>query len=347
MAITTSELDAILRALPWPVAVVGADARIAATNAPLDAILGEHPVGRHHITAFRQPALLDAIARARQTGEAQQTRYFGRDGDRDVTWAVQVAPELGRMIVSFEDLSAAEDAIQMRRDFVANVSHELRTPLTALLGFIETLQGPARDDAAARARFLELMAGEAQRMTSLIDDLLSLSRVEENERLRPTAPVDLHAMFASVEEVMGPRAQAAGVELKFDLPRDLPKVPGDADQLRQVFTNLVENALKYAASGGEVLICGNPEQHHRRLRGPGVLLQVRDRGEGIDAHHLPRLTERFYRIDGHRSRAVGGTGLGLAIVKHIVNRHRGRFRIDSQKGKGTTVSVLLPTGPLS
>ena len=337
-----ADLAGFVEALPLPVAIVGADARIVAANAALTAILGPDLAGRHHITAFRQPAVLDAVAQALETGQPQTARYLGRDGARDVSWKVTAAPAGGQVVVSFEDLSAAEDAIRMRRDFVANVSHELRTPLTALLGYIETVNGPAREDAAARERFLGLMAKEGQRMVALVQDLLSLSRVEENERRRPTDPVDLAAVLASVAEVMEARAQAAGVRLEFDISSELRPIPGDAEQLRQVFANLVENAVKYGASGGVVEVCAEAARHHARLRGKGVLVRVRDRGEGIAAHHLPRLTERFYRVDGHRSRRVGGTGLGLAIVKHIVNRHRGRFRIDSREGEGTTITVLLP-----
>jgi two-component system phosphate regulon sensor histidine kinase PhoR len=217
---------------------------------------------------------------------------------------------------------------------VANVSHELRTPLTALLGFIETLRGAARDDAVARERFLGVMEREAARMNRLVSDLLQLSRVEAAERVRPADPVDLAQVLAMTLTAVRPLAEAAGVELVFDAPGSLV-VPGDADQLTQVFQNLIENAVKYGGAGKRVTI--TLSQGDR-----GAEVAVRDLGEGIAAIHIPRLTERFYRVDSHRSREKGGTGLGLAIVKHIVNRHRGRLVIDSSEGKGSTFTVILP-----
>jgi two-component system phosphate regulon sensor histidine kinase PhoR len=248
------------------------------------------------------------------------------------------------VVVSFEDVTAIEEAGQMRRDFVANVSHELRTPLTALLGFVETLRGAARNDPAARDRFLQIMEREAGRMARLVEDLLSLSRVEDNERLRPTDPVDLSALVNATTTLLAPVAATAGVVLQTDLPAGPVVVPGDAGQLRQVLNNLIENAIKYGISGGRVLVSVAVAAPDAALRANGVRLTVQDWGEGIAAHHIPRLTERFYRIDTHRSREIGGTGLGLAIVKHIVNRHRGRLRIDSAPGKGTVLTLILPTG---
>jgi len=227
----------------------------------------------------------------------------------------------------------------MRRDFVANVSHELRTPLTALLGFIETLRNAAQDDPAARDRFLAIMEREAGRMNRLIRDLLHLSRVEAQERVRPTERVDLAAVIASAVAALRPQADGLGVRIAVDAGKGPWVVTADPDQMAQVFTNLIENAVKYGGSGGEVTVA---LRHDALPAGPAVRADVADRGEGIDPLHIPRLTERFYRVDGHRSREKGGTGLGLAIVKHIVNRHRGRMKIDSARGKGSTFSVILP-----
>ncbi|MGB7243806.1 MAG: ATP-binding protein, partial [Sulfitobacter sp.] len=226
------------------------------------------------------------------------------------------------------------------------VSHELRTPLTALMGFIETLRGPARDDPAARDRFLGIMADEAGRMNRLVGDLLSLSRVEANERSRPDATVDLHKILNAVVHTNTQLADVAGVDLDPDLEQGPVYMVGDADQLTQVFTNLIENAVKYGAAGGRVTLRMKTVARDPALRQPAVRVHVIDYGAGIDPLHLPRLTERFYRADNHRSRALGGTGLGLAIAKHIINRHRGRLLIDSELGQGAEFTVILPTLPL-
>jgi two-component system phosphate regulon sensor histidine kinase PhoR len=227
----------------------------------------------------------------------------------------------------------------MRRDFVANVSHELRTPLTALMGFIETLKHAAKDDPRAREMFLGIMEHEAGRMNRLVRDLLQLSRVEAEERIRPKDEVELRALLVGVISSLQGLAERAGGRV--ELAGDPFTVPGDADQLVQVFTNLIENALKYGKAGQVVRVSLTPED---TVRGPAVKVEVADEGEGIDPVHLPRLTERFYRVDSHRSREMGGTGLGLAIVKHIVSRHRGFLRIESEPGEGSRFSVVLPLG---
>jgi two-component system phosphate regulon sensor histidine kinase PhoR len=231
-----------------------------------------------------------------------------------------------------------ERATNIRRDFVANVSHELRTPLTALIGFIETLKGPARDDAAARMRFLTIMEREAGRMNRLVRDLLHLSRVEAEERIRPREKIDVVGIVNMAVATLRPLAQASEVVIEVAVAEPC-ELPGDPDQLTQVFNNLIENAIKYGGAGKTVHIRFSTEGS---LRGPVLRVDVVDQGEGIDQVHLPRLTERFYRVDSHRSREQGGTGLGLAIVKHIVSRHRGWFKVDSVVGQGSTFSVLLP-----
>ncbi len=340
---TSDTLSAVTDALPTPVLVIGPDDRIRAANPPVEAVLGAGTVGRLYITVLRQPALLEAIAKVRDGVDAQATRFAGRDGTKDTIYRVVIARAGTDIVLSFEDQTAAEEAGQMRRDFVANVSHELRTPLTALLGFIETLGGAARDDAAARDRFLAIMQQEASRMTRLVDDLLSLSRVEEDERVRPREEVDLAGILSSVIKGLEPQAEKAGVKVCLRAPEEAEVVPGDTGQLMQVFSNLIENGIKYGASGGVVNVTLFNREAHARLRGEGVQVSVADSGDGIPSHHIARLTERFYRVDNHRSRQVGGTGLGLAIVKHIVNRHRGRLVIESKEGQGTEVSVFLPT----
>ena len=327
--------------------VIGPDDRIRATNPPLERLLGAGLIGKHHITALRQPGIIDAIAAVRSTGISAKVRFVTRDHEKDTFYQVVIALSEDDVVLSFEDQSAAEDVGKMRRDFVANVSHELRTPLTALLGFIETLTGAARDDPAARARFLGIMAHEANRMTRLVDDLLSLSRVEEDERVRPREQVKLTGLLAAAIKGLEPQAAAADVTVRLETQVEHLSVPGDAGQLRQVFGNLIENGIKYGAAGKELVVTLHAPAHHLRLRGQGVQISVADQGDGIAPHHIARLTERFYRVDSHRSREVGGTGLGLAIVKHIINRHRGRLLIESELGKGTLVSVLLPVESLS
>ena len=340
---TVELIATVIDALPMPVLLIGLDERIRAANPPVDAILGTDLIGKHYITALRQPAIIAAIAQTRASNTSRTTRFTSRDGAKDTTYRVAVAAANDDIVLTFEDQTFAEEAGQMRRDFVANVSHELRTPLTALLGFIETLGGAAQEDPKARDRFLGIMAHEASRMTRLVDDLLSLSRVEEDERVRPRARVDLGGLLSSVVKGLEPQANDAGVDVVFDLVGADEMVPGDAGQLAQVFANLVENGIKYGASGGQVQVTLLPREMNQRVRGEVVQISITDSGDGIPAHHIARLTERFYRVDSHRSREVGGTGLGLAIVKHIINRHRGRLLIESEIGQGTKVSVFLPT----
>lgn len=340
---TAERIVSVIDAFPMPVVLIGPDDRVRAANLAVDGILGAELIGKHYITALRQPAVIAAIAEVRASREPRTIRFTGRDGARDTVFRVAVAAADGDIVLTFEDRTAAEDAGQMRRDFVANVSHELRTPLTALLGFIETLGGAARDDPDARDRFLGIMSNEANRMTRLVDDLLSLSRVEEDERVRPREHVDLGALLSSVMKGLEPQAQRAGVTVSLQQEELAEMVPGDAGQLVQVFTNIIENAIKYGAMGGEVSVVVSAREMHRRIQSEAVQVTVIDRGDGIAEHHITRLTERFYRVDNHRSREVGGTGLGLAIVKHIINRHRGRLLIESELGKGTKISVFLPT----
>lgn len=342
-----SALD-MVAALPLPALMIRDDERIVAANDPARALLGQGIEGRHFITALRQPGLLDAIEGCLKDGAPRRTEYLTNDGQQDTTYRVMlgaVALDRGRaVLVSFEDVTPLEQVGQMRRDFVANVSHELRTPLTAVMGFIETLRGPARNDPVGQERFLSIMQSEAARMNRLIGDLLSLSRVESEERVRPTDRVDPAELVRSTLRGLQGLAETAGVTLVADLPETPFTITGDADQLRQVLTNLVENGIKYGGKGASVTVTLSPPGIQPRLRTEGVTLTVADTGPGIAAYHLPRLTERFYRVDSHRSREQGGTGLGLAIVKHIVGRHRGRLRIDSVPGQGTTFTVSLPVG---
>ncbi|MFC2967451.1 sensor histidine kinase [Acidimangrovimonas pyrenivorans] len=344
-------LKSLLAGVPLPLVLIARDERIMAANAAARAIYGAGIEGRHYITVMRQPVLLDAIEGTMRHRQPSQARLsVSGAGGRETTWKVLAAPVSGEgadgVLVSFEDTTDLEQAGQMRRDFVANVSHELRTPLTALLGFIETLKGAARDDNAARDRFLGIMEREAGRMNRLVSDLLSLSRVEAEERVRPVERIDILALLGASVAALRPMAAEAGVTIEMTGEAADPEatilVQADPDQMTQVFNNLIENAVKYGGAGKQVTVDVSRQARDASLRAPAVRIDVIDRGEGIDAIHIPRLTERFYRVDSHRSREKGGTGLGLAIVKHIVNRHRGRFRIESEKGEGSKFSVLLP-----
>lgn len=340
-------LHSVVDALRQPAVVISDDERILHVNLAADRIVGRAMVGRHFITALRQPGLLDAVEAVLRDGTARDARFLTRSGGQDVSYKVRCAPVLrdtGRaVLLVFEDVSDIESAGQMRRDFVANVSHELRTPLTAMTGFIETiLRGPAREDPVARARFLGIMEAEAARMNRLVGDLLSLGRVEASERMRPTDPVDLAGLVRSVAHGLQHLAEEAGVVLELHLPEGATVAPGDEDQLRQVLNNLIENAVKYGGDGGRVEVTLGSPVFHPGVRQDAVVLSVRDYGAGFDPVHIPRLTERFYRVDAHRSREMGGTGLGLAIVKHIINRHRGRMQIESKPGQGAEFRIVLP-----
>ncbi len=333
----------LIDALPEAVIIIDANDRVIAVNPPalalFPALRPDHMLAR----GLRAPDVLDAVMRARVSGRPERATWLERvpvERFFELSVATMESPSrAATMILTLRDLTEARRVERMRVDFVANASHELRTPLASLLGFVETLQGPARDDAAARVRFLDIMREQARRMTRLVDDLLSLSRIEQNLHLPPQSAVDLVAIIRHIADTLRPLAQQSGVVLAVDAPASLV-APGDRDELLRVVENLVENAIKYGASdpacvNRSVEIALLPQERQ-------CVLSVRDHGPGIAPEHLPRLTERFYRVDAGQSRAKGGTGLGLAIVKHIVARHRGRLGIESQPGQGATFSVTLP-----
>ncbi|OED47707.1 sensor histidine kinase [Leisingera sp. S232] len=344
---TTDLIDGFLAAIPLPAVMVDQTERFIAINSGAEILLGQGIRGRHFATILRQPSVASAIEACLQDKQSRTARHLSNDGAQEATYTVTLryvsgigAVGGGAVLACFDDTTEREQAGQMRRDFVANVSHELRTPLTALIGFIETLRGPARDDAAARDRFLMIMEGEASRMNRLVGDLLSLNRVESEERVRPKEQVDLTGLLDSTLKTLAPVAEARSTVLTLDAPEASVFVTGDPDQLQQVFINLVENAVKYG--GDQVRVVLTHTDRDPSVRAAAALVQVIDNGPGIAPIHLPRLTERFYRADSHRSREMGGTGLGLAIVKHIVNRHRGRFRVESELGQGSVFTVVLP-----
>jgi len=294
--------------------------------------------------SLRFPALLTAVDAARRTGAAQSIELHQTVPTE--TWhKVSIAPLgnregrlAGPLIITLQDLTDEKRLDAMRADFIANASHELRTPLTSLLGFIDTLLGPAARDAAAREKFLGIMRNQAVRMSKLIDDLLSLSRIEMRQHLRPTATLDVAVLLREVKEGLQTQAGEAGITLDLDLPAEPAIVAGDRDELYEVFENLFDNAIKYGGEGGRVDVALSPVANRP---GYDFAVTVTDYGAGIEAEHVPRLTERFYRVDAESSRRKKGTGLGLAIVKHILTRHRGSLSIKSKPGQGTRVEVLL------
>ena len=337
--------DTLIAALPEPVLLVARDGQVRAANRAAIELLGAQIRGAQLRAHLRQPEVATMLDRALAGSDAETARFTATSANAETVWQVTSRP-MGpdTLVLSFHDVSHREAAETQRRDFVANVSHELRSPLTVLAGFIETLQGSAAQDATARAEFLNIMARECERMTGLVSDLLSLSRVEGAEKIRPRTPVAIDMVLRATLAALRPQIEGAGLEVTLSLPDDLPEVPGDYDQLVQVYHNLVENAVKYGASGGRVEISAATIRALAGFDGPVLRVAVTDHGEGVEPIHIPRLTERFYRVDRARSREQGGTGLGLAIVKHILNRHRGRLCIRSTPGEGASFVTLLPTG---
>jgi two-component system phosphate regulon sensor histidine kinase PhoR len=333
----------LIEALPEAVLIIGADDRVFAANAAAKALLPSLRTEGLLARSLRSPDVLDTVGRVRDSGQAERVIWVERFPIERL-FEVSIAPIDDSefepaLILSLHDLSEARRLERMRVDFVANASHELRTPLASLLGFVETLQGPAREDANARGKFLAIMREQAQRMSRLVDDLLSLSRIEQHLHVRPDTPVDMVGILRHIVDTLTPMAVDADVELQIDAPASVV-VPGDRDELLRVAENLIENAIKYGAA--------DPTSKPRAVdisltqQGQQAVLVVRDYGPGIAPEHIPRLTERFYRVDVGQSRAKGGTGLGLAIVKHILARHRGRLNISSTLGEGAVFTAILP-----
>jgi two-component system phosphate regulon sensor histidine kinase PhoR len=355
--------EVILDAIPDPLILIDTSRRVTRANAAARSLLGESVGGRDLATVLRHPDVLEA-AEESLAGREVDTVDFDWAGPPDRHFSVRFAqlPAITDgdtrkiVLLVLRDVTPLKQAERMRADFVANVSHELRTPLSALLGFTETLRGPARDDAVARDRFLGIMYDQAQRMTRLVRDLLSLSRIEESEHTPPTERIELGRVLGSVVDTALFQAKAKGVTIELEVAADLPQLIGDADQLAQVFQNLIDNAIKYGKPNGKVRVIARAaatapprvaaaSSAARTAESPvtgWVSVAIGDDGDGIPREHLPRLTERFYRVDAARSRQLGGTGLGLAIVKHILNRHRGALAIDSEPGRGSVFAAWLP-----
>ena len=331
--------EAIIAAAPDPLILIDRQRRVVRASAASSGFIDAGSEPRDLAAWLRNPLLL-AAADAVLAGEPARSVEFTLSVPVERVLRARLArlaegPPGGAVaILSLHDVTELKRSEQMRADFVANAGHELKTPLAALIGFIETLIGPARDDAAARDRFLGIMGEQARRMARLVDDLLSLSRIELNEHVAPTGEVALVPVIDEVVRGLELRAGERGIRIARALPEELPAVIGDRDELAQIFQNLLDNAVKYGRPNSEVRVSA-------ALADAQVGIVVADRGDGIPSEHLPRLTERFYRVDTARSRELGGTGLGLAIVKHILNRHRGRLDIQSRVGEGSTFTVWL------
>jgi two-component system phosphate regulon sensor histidine kinase PhoR len=340
-------LEAAISGMPDPTVLLDHEGRVLGFNAPAAMLAPALRRGEPASIAMRMPELVEAIRAALTSGRAQRVEFSAplpspRWSEAFVA-PVTFADDSRIVVITVHDLTPIRRVETMRADFVANVSHELRTPLAALTGFIDTLQGPARDDVEARDRFLGIMQAQAWRMARLIDDLLSLSRIELRAHQRPETPVDIVPIVRQVTDGLQTLARDRGVAVAVNAPAEPLVVHGDRDELLRLFENLIENALKYGASGKRVEVaCERAAGPDGR---PEARVRVRDFGPGIAAEHLPRLTERFYRVDVGESRAQGGTGLGLALVKHILNRHQGRLSIESKSGEGATFTAHLSLAP--
>ena len=361
--------EAVISGLPDPLIMLDEQRRVVRANRAANALLGQNIDGRELFEVLRNPTVTEAVNAAFASRESRMVE-FTLPVPVERSFSAQVEP-LARPIADgtvallmLQDLTRIKRADRMRADFVANVSHELRTPLSTLIGFIETLRGPAKDDRAAQERFLLIMQEQAARMARIVADLLSLSRIELNEHTPPTAVIELSPLLHGVADTLEMKASGKQMTIRLDAAApaesggtamalaDLPQVIGDDDELTQVFQNLIDNAIKYGRPGSSVRVAGwlaardgggKDDALPPRMQGTAaVAIAVMDEGDGIAREHLTRLTERFYRVDTARSRDLGGTGLGLAIVKHILNRHRAVLEIGSEPGKGSCFTVYLP-----
>ena len=334
-----------LNGVPSAILLIDSNHKIIFANKMAKELLGDGIVDNDAFLYLRQSNFVTALDKVLTGGKKANDliRYTtSQDRSFDVTVAAVTSTEPGKekqrqAMVFFYEVTSLLRTEQMRVDFVANASHELRTPLTSITGFIETLLGPAAEDKAAQDRFLGIMQREADRMIRLIDDLLSLSKIEMSRHLSPDSEIDLRNILQTTATTLSRKAAKRGIEFNLDISDDLNNVKADADQITQVLMNLVGNAAKYADQDTKVHISAHPSPNNRYMQ-----VTIRDEGPGISPEHLGRLTERFYRVDTARSRKMGGTGLGLAIVKHILLRHSSQLDIKSTIGEGTSFSFKLP-----
>lgn len=338
----------LIESIPDPIFILGKQNKLLYANEQAKNIFNIKKLGVSVSAVIRTPKLLEAIEAVSESKEKKKIQLLERTPIErqftvNIAWLSREDETDPTILVHFRDLTEQERLNKMRADFIANASHELRTPIASLLGFVETLQGPAKNDEAAREKFLGIMAVQGKRMTSLIDDLLSLSRVEMNAHKIPSEKVDLITLLHNTIDSLTPLAEQQNIKLEFEEPEGEFIAIGEDDELSQVFQNLVHNAIKYGKSDGEGYVrIYLAEIKRDKNKQEKIKIIVEDNGIGIASHHIPRLTERFYRADIEQSREKGGTGLGLAITKHIITHHRGELKINSRQGHGSIFSVLLP-----
>ena len=341
--------DLVLDRLPTPLILVDARMSVVGINNAARRIVGSTAMGGQLSGVIRDPSVLEAVEKTIASLGSNEAEFgLPAPVEREFVAFVTALPpaiaDRAAVVIALQDVTTVRRIDQMRADFIANVSHELRTPLSTLIGFIETLRGPASEDETARQRFLTIMQEQAERMSRLIRDLMSLSRIEMHEHTPPTEVVDAIAVVQSVSEIMQIEAAEKNIRFRLDVPDSPTNVVGDADELTQVLQNLVDNAIKYSRPDSTVVLTVARVAKDRSAgrQRDSIAISVTDEGEGIPQEHVPRLTERFYRVDSARSRQMGGTGLGLAIVKHILNRHGGTLQIESRRGEGSTFTITVP-----
>lgn len=326
-------LQSVLDAIPDALLLVSPERVVIRANRGAKAWFGDDCVGRALIDLLDDPLVIRALDDLK---DSPQSVEITLPGAVPHVFSVAVAPvDDGGAALVLHDLTEIRRSEQLRVDFVANASHEIRSPLATIVGMIETIRGPAKDDREACDKFLDVMAGEAKRMTRLVEDLLSLSKIEVREHSKPTDYVVIPAIIEEVAGTLAHMAAERDMTIDLKIQDNLPPTLGNADELAMMIRNLISNGLSYGREGTVVRVSVT---HRENI----VSIIIADESEGIPAEDIPRLTERFYRVDKGRSRKMGGTGLGLAIVKHVVNRHRGSLTIESTMGEGSRVTVQIP-----
>ena len=342
----------IMEKLSDPILILDSADRILMANKSAHSLLGQQILKQNISVFIRNSILDDAMKHAHETGELVSCEFkLGKPNAKHYLTRIhlfdladsQITDSSQYIFLALYDISALKQTDKMRADFVANASHELRTPLASILGFIETLQGPARNDDQAHDRFLSIMHDESSRMSRLIEDLLSLSRIERDQHIPPSDRINLSHLIKSVIDVLEPQAESKHMAIHFTSD-NMNKITADHDQVTQVFQNLIENAIKYGDENTDIEVTFEASMLPEHIAAKDVTVTITNEGPGIAPEHLPRLMERFYRVDSARSRSLGGTGLGLAIVKHIIKRHKGRIFFKSELNSTTKVTLSLPIG---
>ncbi len=352
METVITEREILVDTLPDILIMTNDDKMIVRTNRAARNIFGQNLAGRNLRDIIPNDKLINAITAVVEDIQGQEIEFHLPDpAPRDFQAIIErfPIPSAGgiSIVITMTDITSQKRIQRMRADFVANASHEIRTPLASIIGFIETLRGPAKDDERARDEFLKVIAEQAERMSKLLNDLLSLSKIEMNAHNVPTGRVDLLRIIRGEKQHFEWACKQKNVNIRMKLSDTIPPTRGEDEELAQVVRNLLGNAIKYTMPDTDVVISTKlttqmPDDPIFRSLKRAIVFSVQDQGEGIPAEHIPRLTERFYRVDSARTRKVGGTGLGLAIVKHVLNRHHGVLHIDSVVGEGSTFSIYLP-----